>query len=189
MTKIDVTQINGYAEMSDADKIKALEGFEYNDNSAELEKLKGLNSKANSEAKEWKDKYNSTLSDAEKKKNEESKKISDMETELAELRKEKTISSHKAELIGLGYSAELAEATAKAYVKNDMATVFANQKAFQAEHDKAYKAELLMGTSMPSGGGSAANVDYAKKAQEAQAMGNYTEAAYYTRLSQQAESN
>ena len=152
MAKIDVALINGYADMSAEDKVKALEAFEYNDNSAELENLKNLNTKANSEAKSWKDKYNSTLSEAEKKANEEKDRFEQMETELNALRKEKLISEHTAEYVGLGYSKELAADTAAALAEGNMTKVFANQKAFQEIHDKAYKAQLLGETPPPAGG-------------------------------------
>ncbi len=41
MAKIDTSKIPGYAEMSAEDKLKALEAFEYDDNAAEVERLKG----------------------------------------------------------------------------------------------------------------------------------------------------
>ena len=40
MAKIDTSKIPGYAEMSAEDKLKALEAFEYDDNAAEVERLK-----------------------------------------------------------------------------------------------------------------------------------------------------
>ena len=47
--KIDTTTIEGYADMTAEQKLAALEAFEYEDNSAEIEKLKKNLSKANSE--------------------------------------------------------------------------------------------------------------------------------------------
>lgn len=58
MAKIDTSKIEGYANMTPEQKLAALEGFEYEDNSAELEKQKNALSKANSEAAEWKRKHN-----------------------------------------------------------------------------------------------------------------------------------
>lgn len=60
MAKIDTSKIEGYAEMTPEQKLAALEGFEYEDNSAELEKQKNALSKANSEAAEWKRKHNAS---------------------------------------------------------------------------------------------------------------------------------
>lgn len=186
MAKIDVNLIEGYADMSAEDKVAALEAFEYTDNTSEITRLKNLNSKANSEAKEWKDKYNSTLSESEQKNIQDEENRKKLEKELEDLKRDKVISEHTAELCGLGYSRELAEATAKAYVEGDMKTVFANQKTFQAEHDKAYKEELLKGTPLPGGGdgNGAVGANYTQMAAEAQAAGNYSEAAYYLRLAQ-----
>lgn len=48
--KIDTSKIEGYAEMTPEQKLAALEGFEYEDHAAELEKQKAAVSKANSDA-------------------------------------------------------------------------------------------------------------------------------------------
>ena len=42
MAKIDTSKIEGYQDMTAEQKLAALEGFEYEDNSAELEKHKNL---------------------------------------------------------------------------------------------------------------------------------------------------
>ena len=65
--KIDTSRIEGYADMSTEDKLKALEGFEYEDNAAELSRQKNAISKANSDAAQWKKKYNEMLSEDERK--------------------------------------------------------------------------------------------------------------------------
>ena len=77
MAKIDTSKIEGYAEMTPEQKLAALEGFEYEDNSAELEKQKNALSKANSEAAEWKRKHNALLSEEEKKKQDEAQRLQD----------------------------------------------------------------------------------------------------------------
>ena len=53
MAKIDVSKIEGYAEMTPEEKVAALEAHEYDDLSAEVEKYKNAASKANSEAADW----------------------------------------------------------------------------------------------------------------------------------------
>ena len=63
MAKIDTSKIEGYADMTPEQKLAALEGYEYEDNAAELEKQKNALSKANSEAAEWKHKHNALLSE------------------------------------------------------------------------------------------------------------------------------
>lgn len=189
MAKIDTSKIAGYAEMSAEDKLKALEGFEFDDNAAEVERLRGAVTKANGEAASWKKKHNELLSEDERKKQEQADKLSDMERELAELRKSKTISEYKAKLIGQGYDDALATETAQAMVDGDTEKVFANQDKFLADYAKRAKADALKKTPKPNpGNGEGSNeTDYAKKIETARANGDFTAIAYYTRLQAEAE--
>lgn len=152
MAKIDTTKIEGYADMSAEDKLKALESFEYEDNAAELERQKNALSKANSEAAEWKRKHNALLSEDEKKKQEDADKLAQMEKELSELRKGKTVSEYKAKFIAQGYDEALAEDTAKAMADGDSDKVFANQSKFLEDYAKKVKADALKKTPKPAGG-------------------------------------
>lgn len=190
MAKIDTSKIEGYAEMTHEQKLAALEGFEYEDNSAELEKQKNALSKANSEAAEWKRKHNALLSEEEKKKQEDADKLAQMEQELADLRKGKTVADYKAKFVSQGYDEALAEDTAKALADGDSAKVFANQSKFLEEYAKKVKADAIKKTPKPgagSGSGTEGAVDYGKKIEEAQKNGDFTAVAYYTRLKAQAE--
>lgn len=154
MAKIDVTLINGYADMTAEEKLAALEAFEYEDNTSELEKIKSSLSKANSEAKSWKDKYNAKLSDEERKEQESGQELENLRNQVMELQKEKTISGYKAKYLADGYSEQLAEESAKALADGDMEKVFANQKAFLESHDREMKEQLLKKTpGMPGGNG------------------------------------
>ena len=184
MAKIDTSKIEGYANMTPEQKLAALEGFEYEDNSAELEKQKNALSKANSEAAEWKRKHNALLSEEEKKKQEDADKLAQMEQELADLRKGKTVSEYKAKFVAQGYDEALAD--------GDSAKVFANQSKFLEEYAKKVKADAIKKTPKPgagagSGSGTEDAVDYGKKIEEAQKNGDITAVAYYTRLKAQAE--
>lgn len=152
MAKIDTSKIEGYASMSAEDKVKALEALEYEDNAAELERLKGANSKANSEAAEWKRKHNALLTEEEKKKQEDADALAKMQKELEELRQEKTVSEYKAQFIAQGYSEELATETAKALATGDTAKVFANQQKFLEGYAKTVKADALKKTPKPPAG-------------------------------------
>lgn len=192
MAKIDTSKIEGYANMTPEQKLAALEGFEYEDNSAELEQQKNALSKANSEAAEWKRKHNALLSEEEKKKQEDADKLAQMEQELADLRKGKTVSEYKAKFVAQGYDEALAEETAKALADGDSAKVFANQSKFLEEYAKKVKADAIKKTPKPgagagSGSGTEDAVDYGKKIEEAQKNGDITAVAYYTRLKAQAE--
>lgn len=152
MAKIDVSKIEGYDAMSPEDKVKALEALEYEDHAAEVERLKNANSKANSEAAEWKRKYNDQLSEEEKKKQEDADNLAKMQKELNELRKDKTVSEFKAKFIAQGYSEELAEDTAKALADGDTSKVFANQQKFLENYAKQIKADALKDTPKPPAG-------------------------------------
>ena len=187
MPKIDTSKIEGYAEMTPEQKLAALEGYEYEDHSEELERQKAAVTKANGEAAEWKRKHTALLSEDEKKKQEDADKLASMEKELAELRKGKVVSDYKAKFVAQGYSEELADETAKALAEGDMTKVFANQQKFLTDYAKGVKAEALKGTPKPPAGGSSTDVDFAKKIEEAQKSGDLTAVAYYTRLQAQAE--
>lgn len=157
--KLDVSKIDGFDTMSDADKLKALLDLDVDDHASELAKLKDEMSKRNSEVANLKktiaekdEQIKAGLSAEEKAKLEGEEAIKKMNEELAALKKDKVESEYKANLIGLGYSEELAGETAKAYVDGDSAKVLENQKKFVEEHDKQVKAELMKGTPTPPAG-------------------------------------
>ena len=108
-----------------------------------------------------------------------------LKEEIASLKKANLVSDHKAKLLGLGYDEELANETATAMADGDTAKVFENQQKFLKAHDKQIEAELLKKTPRNGEGGTGGDIDYAKKAAEAQAAGDFTSAAYYTRLAQE----
>lgn len=153
MAKIDTNLIEGYADMTPEQKLAALEGFEYEDNTAELERQKNALSKANSEAAEWKRKHNALLTDEQRKQQEQAEKWENMEKELAGLRKEKTVSQYTAQLLKQGYDEALAASTAAAMESGDMGKVFANNQKFLEGYAKKIIAEKLKGTPRGADGG------------------------------------
>lgn len=160
--KIDTAKIEGYNEMTAEQKLAALESFEYEDNSAELERLKNANSKANSEAAEWKRKHNALLTEEEQKKAEAEENNKKILEELETLRKDKTISDYTAKYIAIGYDKDLAAETAKAMADGDMAKVFANGEKHRQALEKKIKEDLINGTQKPGGtGGDDKKVDSA----------------------------
>jgi hypothetical protein len=69
--KIDTSKINGYAEMTAEDKLKALEEYEFEtpapkDESEEVKKLKTALSNANSQAADWKRQFREKQTEAER---------------------------------------------------------------------------------------------------------------------------
>ena len=154
--KIDVTNIEGYADMSAEEKLAALENFEYEDHSAELadlEKYKDAVTKANHDAAEYK-KQLKALQDQQKTGNSKADDtIAKLQEQVAELTRQNTIASYTAQFTALGYDAELAQATAIATADGDVATVFENQRKFLEQHDKDTKANILKQTPKPGQGG------------------------------------
>lgn len=189
MAKI-TDRIAGYTEMSAEDKLKALEALEEADNSAELERMKNAVSKANSEAAAWKKKHNELLGEEERKKQEQEDHLAQVEKELADLRKEKTVSEYAAKFLGMGYEESLAKETAQAMADGDTEKVFANQVKFNDALKKAAIADKLKSTPRPGvGSDGAIGENYAKKMDEARASGDYSALAYYTRLQAENDAN
>lgn len=181
-------RIDGYAEMSAEDKLKALEAMELEDNSSEIERLKNAVSKANSEAAGWKKKHNALLTDEQQKQQEQTDRFTQMQQELETLRKDKTVSEYTAKYVSLGFEEKLARETALAAAEGDMAKVFANQAKANEVIVKNAIAERLKSTPRGVGGtsgGVGGGMDYQKSIEEATARGDIAAVAYYTRLQAQ----
>lgn len=165
MAKIDVTKIDGYENMTPEEKLEALESFEYEDNSAELERYKSAVTKANSEAADWKKKHNALLSDEEQRNASRDEELNAVRSELEELKREKLVSGYKNSYLTMGYDEALADSTAKALAEGNMEAVFANQKKFLETQKKAIKKEILGDTPTPPAGegGDTMTLDKLKK--------------------------
>lgn len=113
---------------------------------SDVSKLKGLLSDRNSEIAKLKKDLKSHLTDEEARKAAEQEEHDKLVDENKALKEQLTVSANKANLLSLGYSDTLAEATAKAMYDGDTAAVLANQKQFLEEHDKAVIAEQMRKT-------------------------------------------
>lgn len=189
MAKIDTKRIEGYAQMTQEQKIAALEAYDSPDPDYTGWVKKDLYDKAASDAASWKKKHNELLSDDEKKKQEQEERFASMEKELSELRAAKRVSEFKAKFIAQGYDETLAEDTAKAMAEGEFAKVLANQQKFLDVYAKQVKADALKKTPRPAPGigNGAGDADYAKKIEEARMNGDFAAVAYYTRLQAEAE--
>lgn len=145
--KVDVSKIDGYESMSVEDKIKALEGYEFEDpkqnDDGEVKKLKEALSKSNSEAASWKRQLHEKMSEEEKKEAERKEQQQKIEDELTSLRRDKTIATLEKAYLAAGYSPELATASATAQAEGDTETVLRNQLAFIADTKKALESAAL----------------------------------------------
>lgn len=172
--------------MSEEDISSALEAAKVGKGIDELDKLKTSLSKANAQAADFKKQLRAKQTDDEAaalaQKEEHDKLVQANQELTAQVAKMERVT----ELCALGYDKALAESTADAMAKGDMTAVMDNQKKFFEAQEKARKAADMRGTPRPAVGSGDISVDYAKKIAEAEANGDFTSAAYYTRLSQQA---
>lgn len=144
--KIDTSKIDGYAEMTAEDKLKALEEYEIEtpkDNSEEINKLKASLSKANSDAAEWKRQFREKQSEQERAEAERAEREKAVEDELRTLRRDKTVSGYLAQCLALGYDKELALKAAEAMADNDAAKIMECQSEFLNAKKKEYEAAAL----------------------------------------------
>ena len=161
--------------MTEEEIANALEAKKVNTEEEHTKHLKGLISKANSEAADWKKKYQGKLDEEEKK--------------ALDLDEAQKATEQKGKLIAMGYTQELASSTATAMVDGDMDTVLKNQSTFVESVKQEAIAGKMRETPRPGAGAGGADnspEDYAKLAQEAQKNGDLSTAAYYTRLAGEA---
>ena len=148
MSKIDVSAIPGYSEMSAEDKLKALEEFEFPapaspSETDEVRKLKTALSNANSEAKKWKDELRAKQTEAERAEAERKEREAAVEDELRTLRRDKSVSGYVAQYLALGYTQELALKAAEATADNDAATIMSCQQEYIEAKTKELEAAAL----------------------------------------------
>ena len=180
---------NAYKEGMTEDEIStALETVGHGNN-AELNRLKTALSKANSEAADYKKQLRSKQSDDEAAAAAQKEEHEKLVKENAELKRSMAVSTNKNKLLAMGYDEKLADETAVAMFDGDMEKVMANQSKYLEAQKKVIQADHMRNTPRPAAGSdNGSGMDYAKKISEAQANGDYTAAAYYTRLQAQVDS-
>ena len=116
--RVDVSKIDGYEAMSVEDKLKALEGYEFEAPKAtddgEVKKLKEALSKSNSEAASYKRQLHEKMTADEQKEAERKEREQQIDEELASLRKDKAIATLETTYLAAGYPADLAAAIGEA---------------------------------------------------------------------------
>jgi DNA repair exonuclease SbcCD ATPase subunit len=169
----------------------ALSGVEMPaDQSAEIDRLKGIISAKNTEAADWKKKYQGTLDEATKRAQEKEDEHNALLERLKTLERENTVNSYKASYLSMGYDETLAKETAEAVADGNMAKVFENQKKHQETIEQRIKAEALRnaprpgGSSGSDGGGEDADIKLARQIGKAKAESSKTSATvlnHYTK--------
>lgn len=157
--------IQGYADMTAEEKLAALEALEQPEEKPdpEVNRLKTQLSKANSEAAEYKRKLQEKMTADEKARAEAEEAAKAKDDELKDLRLFKDVSIEKAHYLSMGYDEALAEETARARVEGDRDKVFANERAFQAAHDKAVLAGAVKTTPTPPAGSGSSSAPMTKE--------------------------
>lgn len=152
MAKIDVSKIEGYADMSAEEKLKALEALDLPDPDYSGYVKKDVFDKTAKELADKKKELKDKLSEDEKAQLERQEQQVAMEKELAALRRESTISKTKAKYLSLGYDEKLADETAQAVADGDTEKVFANEKKHLEAFEKSIRADALKNGPRPEGG-------------------------------------
>lgn len=150
----------------------------------DYDKLKRASDTNASEAKSWKDKYNSTLSEAEQQKQAAEEERKATEDRLAELERKDKISNTKDKYIEAGFNAKLALETAEAFVDGKMDVVLANITKHATNVANEEKDKALHKTPTPPAGGNSnpGEIDYDAEKEKALASGDFAKAAYYERM-------
>ena len=144
-----ITLPENYASLSAEEKVALLEGLDLPEQKTdpvsndELTRLKNALSKSNSEAADYRKKWQATLSEQERIEAERQQREADMQTQLNSLLREKQTSEFEKNFLATGYSPELAKSSATAMVDGNNAQVFADMNTFIAERMKQMQAEAL----------------------------------------------
>lgn len=155
---IDISKIEGYADMSAEEKVAALEKFDIPDPDYSGYVTKETFDKTASELAAKKKELTAKLSEDEQAKQKEQEERDELQSKYDALLHENLVSKNKAELLGLGYDDQLAGDTAEAMANGDLKTIIANQRLHLETFEKKVKAEALKSTPKPPKEGEGAPV-------------------------------
>lgn len=184
----DVLGENYREDMTLADVESALSGLDLVDRA---EATKGMIAKdkfdkAVSDLNAKKKQLEARLTDEEKAKLDRDEQDKAVQEELKELRHDKAVNQQLTQLLALGYPDELARDTAAAMVDGDFAKVYANQRTFLENRDKAQmKKQTMASDKRPPAGDTTDSNNFLKLADDAAKQGNTTLQAYYIRRAQE----
>lgn len=151
--KIDVTKIEGYADMTPEQKLAALEGYDMPDPDYSGYVKKDVFDKTASELAAKKKELTEKMTEDEQKKQKEQEERDELQSKYDKLLHESEVSKFKAKLLGMGYDEKLADDAAEAMANGDSEKVFANQKKHLEAVEKKIRAEALKDTPKPTGDG------------------------------------
>lgn len=143
-------KIENYENMTPEEKLAALEAY---DPEKDGFVSKAVFDKKASEAAELGKQIKARMTEDEAKAAKDAEERAALIARVEELENERAVNNYANAYLAMGYDEKLAKATAEAMAKGDMDTVFANQKTFTENREKALKAELLKSTPTPPAGG------------------------------------
>lgn len=153
--KISTDSIQGFAEMSDADKVTALLGLDIPDpvDMSQFVDKKVFDAKA-TEAANLSKQLKAKMTDDEAAKAQADADRKALEDKYAELLRKSTIAEHTTRFIAMpGYDEKLARETAEALFDGNMDRVFENQQKANAAYEKKLRAEMVKQDPKPDGAG------------------------------------
>ena len=153
--KISTDSIQGFADMSDADKVTALLGLDLPDpvDMSQYVDKKTFDAKA-SEAANLSKQLKAKMTDDEAAKAQADADRKALEDKYTELLRKSTIAEHTARFIAMpGYDEKLARETAEALFDGNMDKVFENQQKANAAYEKKLRAEMVKQDPKPDGAG------------------------------------
>ncbi len=187
--KIDTTKIEEFDKMTPEQKLAALEAYEIAEPDLTGHVKKEVFDKTASELASLKKQLREKLTADEQKERDEAEKREKLQTDYDALLKRVTVSDNKAKLLALGYEDALAGETAEAMANGELDKVFAGQKKHLDFLEKKIRADVLKDTPKPGKDTVPGATDYQKQIEEAQKNGDFSAAAYYTRLAAEQESS
>ena len=121
---------------------------------AERDKLKQSVTNASADASEWKKKYQATLSEQDKAKEEQDAANAAMQKELEDLRNERNIANFTGTLTApdIGMDIDIAKSVAIAMNSGDSEKVLDGIRKFIASHDKALAEKAMLNNPVLPGG-------------------------------------
>lgn len=145
--KIDTSKIEGYAEMSAEDKLKALEAFDLPDppapDNTEADKLKAALSKANAEAASYKRELREKQTEQERLESERKEADQKKDELIAQYEAERRVSSYTKKFVEAGYDIETASKMAQSLPAGVADDYFAATKTYLETKTKEIESAAL----------------------------------------------
>ena len=121
--------------------------------SEQYKKVKEANNRISSEVADYKNKLKAKMTEDELKAAEDKEREDERNAHIADLEKQVKVSANKSMYLSIGYTDDQAEKAAAAAADGKLDEVLAIQKEFNAEREKAIRADMLKKTPTPPAGG------------------------------------